>query len=125
MLSKKEILELSPAEEIVEISGGKVIMRGLTAKEYGDYEATLVETAPDGTIKARAINGMWRAGLVALCLTDEDGATFTPEEIARLDAGLVDQLHDVANRLCGVGEKQREKLEAVFGSAQPDGSSSE
>ncbi len=123
MLSKKEIMQIAPPEEIVEIPGGKVMMRGLSAKEYGDYEQTLFRQDSEGKLVPKPIDGMFRAGLVARCLTDADGATFTPEEVASLDAGLVDKLHDVANRLCGVSDQDKEKLAAVFEPAQQDGSS--
>ena len=77
MLSKKEILELAPAEEVVEVGGGKVQMRGLSAKEYGDYERGMFTQLPDGTLRPKPIDGTFRAKLVARCLTDEDGETFT------------------------------------------------
>lgn len=125
MLSKKEILELAPAEELVEVSGGKVMMRGLSAKEYGDYERGLFTQMPDGTLKPKPIDGAFRATLVARCLTDDDGATFTPEEVAGLDAGIVSKLYDVARKLCGVSERDVEELAAVFAPAQQDGSSTE
>lgn len=125
MLSKKEILELAPAEEVVEVAGGKVQMRGLSAKEYGDYERGLFTQMPDGTLNPKPVDGMFRAKLVARCLTDADGATFTEDEIASLDAGIVSKLYDVARRLCGVGDKDVEELAAVFEPAQLDGSSSE
>jgi hypothetical protein len=124
MLSKKEILALSPGEEVVEVSGGKVMMRGLSAEEYGDYERGLLEQGPDGMFKPKPIVAAWRARLVALCLTDEDGATFTHEEVAGLDAAVVAKLYEVARKLCGVSEKDVEELTAVFESAQLDGNSS-
>lgn len=125
MLSKKEILELSPAEEVIEVAGGKVKMRGLSAEEYGEYERGLFTQSADGTLKPKPIDGTFRARLVARCLTDEDGATFTGEEVAKLDAGFVAKLYDVARRLCGVADRDVEELAAVFGQAQQDGSSTE
>lgn len=125
MLSKKEILELSPTEEVIEIAGGKVKMHGLSAKEYGDYERGLFTQSADGMLKPKPIDGTFRARLVARCLTDEQGATFTDEEVAKLDSGIVAKLYDVARRLCGVGEKDVEELAAAFDRAQPEGSSTE
>ena len=124
MLSKKEILELSPTEEAVEIAGGKVQMHGLSAKEYGDYERGLLMQGPDGNFRPKPIDGTFRARLVAKCLTDEDGSTFTVEEVASLDSAVVSKLYDVARKLCGVSERDVEELAAVFEPAQADGSSS-
>ena len=125
MLSKKEILQLAPSQEIVEIAGGKVIMRGLSAEEYGKYERGLFNQAADGTLKPKPIDGTFRARLVARCLTDDDGATFTDEEVASLDAGVVSRLYDVARRLCGVDDQTESELVAVFEPAQQDGNSIE
>ncbi len=124
MLNKKEILELSPVQEVVDIAGGKVMMRGLSAKEYGDYERGLFTQQVDGTLKPNPIDGTFRARLVARCLTDEDGATFTDAEVSSLDAGVVATLYDVARRLCGVSATDERELAAVFAPAQADGSSS-
>jgi hypothetical protein len=123
MLSKKEILQLAPSEEVVEISGGKVQMRGLSAREYGDYERELFIQGPDGMLRAKPIDGTFRARLVAKCLTDENGETFTDEEVGSLDAGVVSTLYDVARRLCGVSEADESELAAVFAPAQGNGSS--
>jgi hypothetical protein len=123
MLSKKEILQLAPSEEVVEISGGKVQMRGLSAREYGDYERELFTQGPDGMLRAKPIDGAFRARLVAKCLTDEDGETFTDEEVGSLDAAVVSKLYDVARRLCGVSEADESELAAVFAPAQGNGSS--
>jgi len=125
MLSKKEILELAPAEEVIEIAGGKVQMHGLSAKEYGEYERALFTQSADGTLKPKSVDGLFRARLVARCLTDEDGATFTDDEVAKLDAGFVARLYDVARRLCGVGDQDVEELAAAFDRAQPGDSSTE
>lgn len=125
MLSKKEILQLAPSEEVVEISGGKVQMRGLSAREFGDYERELFTQGPDGVLRPKPIDGAFRARLVARCLTDEDGETFTDEEVGTLDAAVVSRLYDVARRLCGVSEVDESQLAAVFGQAQADGNSSE
>jgi hypothetical protein len=57
MLSKREILQLAPSEEIVEISGGKIQMRGLSAREYGDYEREMFTQNPDGTLKPKDVVG--------------------------------------------------------------------
>jgi ABC-type phosphonate transport system ATPase subunit len=125
MLSKREILQLAPAEEIVEIEGGKVKMRGLSAREYGDYERSLLDQQPDGSFRPKNIDGGYRANLVARCLTDEAGETFTAEEVGTLDASIVSHLFDVARRLCGVSETDTKELAATFGQAQGDGNSSE
>lgn len=125
MLSKKEILELAPTEEAVEVAGGKVLMRGLSAGEYGTYERSLFDQSADGTLKPKPIDGTFRSRLVAQCLTDEDGSSFTEAEVSSLDAGIVAKLYDVARRLCGVADQDVEELAAVFEPAQLDGSSSE
>lgn len=125
MLSKKEILQLAPSEEVVEIADGKVMMRGLSAREYGDYERSLMDQQPDGTLTPKAVDGSFRARLVSRCLTDEDGEAFTVEEIEQLDAGFVSKLYDVARKLCGVTDRDAKELAAVFGRAQADGNSSE
>jgi hypothetical protein len=125
MLSKKEILQLAPSEEIVEIAGGKVQMRGLSAREFGDYERELFTQGPDGMLHPKPIDGAFRARLVSRCLTDGQGETFTEEEVGSLDAAVVSKLYDVARRLCGVSEADDKQLAAVFGPAQADGSSSE
>jgi hypothetical protein len=121
LLSKKEILQLAPAEEVVEIGGGKVIMRGLSAREYGDYERELFKQNPDGSLTPKAIDGSFRARLVARCLTDADGETFSQEEVETLDAAVVSKLYDVARKLC---QGDMEDLAETFAQAQADGNSS-
>lgn len=124
MLSKREILQLAPSEEVVEIAGGKVQMRGLSAREFGDYERELFTQGPDGLLHPKPIDGSFRARLVSRCLTDEDGASFTEEEVASLDASVVSKLYDVARKLCGVTEADESELAAVFAPAQDGNSSS-
>jgi hypothetical protein len=125
MLSKKEILQLAPTQEIVDIGDGKVQMRGLSAREYGDYERSLFTQSPDGTLKPKPVDGTFRSKLVSRCLATEDGETFTEDEVASLDAGVVSRLYDVARRLCGVSDQDAEKFASGFGQAQQDGNSSE
>jgi hypothetical protein len=62
--------------------------------------------------------------LVARCLTDVNGESFTEEEVGSLDAGVVSKLYDVARKLCGVSEADEKELAAVFAPAQADGNSS-
>jgi ABC-type phosphonate transport system ATPase subunit len=125
MLNKKEILALAPVEEYVELAGGKIRMRGLSAREYGEYERGLFTQGPDGMLHPKPIDGAFRARLVARCLTTEAGEEFTEEEVGDLDAGVVARLYDVARRLCGVSEADEKELVAGFAPAQADGSSSE
>jgi hypothetical protein len=125
MLSKDEILALRPPEEVVDVGGGKVTMRGLTAAEYGEYERGLFTQGPDGSVKPKPISASFRAALVSRCLTDPAGATFTTEEVASLDASVVSTLYDVARRLCGVSDADTKELTAAFGQAQADGDSSD
>jgi hypothetical protein len=124
LLSKKEILQLAPSEEIVDIGGGKVQMRGLSAREFGDYERELFTQGSDGVLRPKPIDGAFRARLVSRCLTDADGETFTAEEVGSLDAAVVSKLYDVARKLCGVSEADDKQLAAVFAPAQDDGNSS-
>ena len=125
MLSKSEILALKPPEEVVDVGGGKITVRGLTAAEYGEYERGLVTQGPDGTVKPKPISATFRAALVARCLSDGNGASFTTEEVAGIDAGVVAKLYHVARKLCGVSDADEKELAAVFGPAQDDDASSE
>ena len=123
-LKKGDILSLRPPEETVEIPGGKVLMHGLSAVEHGEYEVTLYMRDRDGKYKPKPISSNYKAALVSRCLTDEDGASFSVEEIASLDAGVVSKLYDVACRLCGIGDKDIKEMAEVFKSAQDEGDSS-
>jgi hypothetical protein len=125
-LSRDEILATTLPSETVDVPewGGKVILRGLTALERDDYEQAMVETAPDGSVRAKRKLHNVRASLVVRCVVDEAGErVFTDaddELLGAKDAAVINQLWDVCRRLCGMSTADEEKLAQGFETAQGD-----
>lgn len=126
-LSRDEILATKIPQETVDVPewDGKVILRGLTAKERDDYEQAMVETSPDGQVRAKRKLENVRASLVVRCIVDESGerefSDGDADALGEKNAAVVDKLWDVARRLCGMSTEDEEKLAEGFEQAQ-DGS---
>ena len=129
-LSKDQILATSIPSETVDVPewDGKVILRGLTAAERDDYEQAMVETSPDGQVRAKRKLSNVRAGLVVRCIVDEQGerefADADADALGEKNAAVIDRLWDVCRRLCGMSTEDEEKLAQGFDSAQADTSDS-
>lgn len=130
-LSRDEILATSIPIETVDVPewGGKVILRGLTSVERDDYEQGMVETSPNGSVKAKRKLHNVRAGLVVRCIVDEQGervfADSDVEELGLKNAAVIDRLWDVCRRLCGMSTEDEEKLAQDFDQAQADSDASD
>lgn len=130
-LSREEILATSIPVETVDVPewGGKVILRGLTSVERDDYEQGLVETSPNGSVKAKPKLHNVRASLVVRCIVDEQGervfADADVEALGGKNAAVVDRLWDVCRRLCGMSTEDEAKLAQGFEEAQADSDASD
>ena len=130
-LSREEILATSIPVETVDVPewGGKVILRGLTSVERDDYEQGMVETSPNGSVKAKRQLHNVRASLVVRCIVDEQGErVFADDDLEALggkNAAVVDRLWDVCRRLCGMSTEDEKKLAQGFEKAQADSDASD
>lgn len=127
-LSKEDLLSSkaqTPDIEPVDLPslGGRVFVRGMSARQRGDWEQTLVRGK-----KVDARNA--RASLAAACLvTDETGATrmFSDEEatiLGKTRADILQPIFDVAQRLSGVSDKDVDELGKSSGAGDSADSSS-
>jgi hypothetical protein len=84
-----------------------VYVRGLTAAERDDYEQSLTERGPDGTVRAKVRQQNLRAGFVARVIVDENGErVFTDKDVDALggkNASVIDRIWDRARELSGMG----------------------
>ena len=84
-----------------------VFVRGLTAAERDDYEQSLTERTPDGSVRAKAKQSNLRASFVVRVLVDADGERiFTDRDVDALgkkNAAVIDRLWDEARELSGMG----------------------
>ena len=125
-LDREAILATDIPNETVDVPewGGKVIIRGLSAIERDDYEQAMVETSPDGSVRAKRNLHNVRAGLVVRCIVNEQGerefADSDAEALGQKDAAVIDRLWDVCRRLCGMSTEDEVKLAEGFAKAQAD-----
>lgn len=106
----------------------EVRVQSLTGKEWEDYENSLYQQVRrrDGQLELRLSNRNRRAKLVALCVVDGDGnLVFGPGDVIKLssmNAGALDRIYEVAERLSGKDEQAIEEAEEDFDDA-PSGPS--
>ncbi len=116
VLSRDDLLALRPKVEKVEIEGlGVVYVRGLTARERGEVESTIMELDPEtGQVHVRR-EGLRRLNvlLAAFGLVDEKGENlFDPrnpkdlQALEQVDAQVIAQIADAVRSLSGMGEEQ-------------------
>lgn len=127
LLSKDRLLALSGTlpRDRVRVSGGEVIVQGLTGTQRDAYEAASIK----GRGKKRELNyENLRARLVALCCIHEDGSRMFADAdvpaIGQLPATVVEPLFDAARRLSGLTEEDVTELGEASGSGLPDSSRS-
>lgn len=108
-LTREAILDCSDLEtEKVEIPqwGGYVFVRSLTGKERDDFESSCVEIK--GKRRETNLSNI-RAKLVSLTTVDSEGKRlFSESDVAELgskNAGALDAIFSVAQRLSGLSEK--------------------
>ena len=129
LLSRDQIAEAKDVVfEDVEVPewGGSVRVRGLTARQRGEYEQSLVK----GTGRNRSIEMRGgRERLLVLCCVDETGmALFTADDVrmlARKSAAAVERVYDVAARISGLTEAEAGADLEDFDTAQSGDSSTD
>lgn len=121
MLSREEILANKnlPRETVhVPEWGGYVTIKGMTASERDNFEASII----DKRGKRPQVNTRnLRAKLVSRCAVQEDGTLMFPNEtdieaLGILSASALSRLYDVASRLAGISEEDIEELAKNSGS---------
>lgn len=98
--------------------GDEVIVRGLTGDELDDFQGSIRQFRPtfDGKgMEPVLVQQGMRAKLLVKCLIDEAGKRlFTDQDAPALGAkngAVIDKLYDVAARLSGLSEEEKEALE--------------
>ncbi|MER6534680.1 hypothetical protein ABT215_12895 [Streptomyces sp900105755] len=110
--------------------GGDVIVRGLTGDELDNFQGSIRQFRPSfdgkGMEPVLVQDGM-RAKLLVKCLVDEAGERlFTDQDAPALGAkngSVIDRLYDVAARLSGLSEEEKEELEGNSATATEDAAS--
>ena len=113
-LSREQILGTPLPSEVVDVPewDGKIILRGLSARDRDEYEQSLLEVGRDGTTRVKRHHDNVRASLVVRCIVDDNGERlFTDEEVSevgKLDGAVVNRLWQKARELSGMGEEAEE-----------------
>lgn len=106
--------------------GGAVYVRNLNGRDRDRFEGSRIRIKQDRTIEM--IHDNTRATLLSLTLCDAEGALlFTEEDVAALgqkNAGVLDRLFDVAQRLSSLRPQDVEAKEKNSVAAQAVNSSS-
>ena len=114
LLSKQQIIDADDLG-IVEVEvpewGGSVLVRPLTAKQRGQFQATLVDQRQGGrTLRLQEIH----IRLCGLSIVDGDGKRiFSDAELAILggkSSAALQHIFEEASRLSGLSEEQVEEL---------------
>jgi hypothetical protein len=122
LLTADEILafdDVQMEDVVVPMWGGKAVtMRGLTARERDDYEASLIQTTPSGQQRMR-LSGA-RERLVAKCAIDRATGErlFTDEQAALIgqkSGRAIEILFDAARKLSGL---TKEDVETLVGNSE-------
>lgn len=111
--------------------GDEVIIRGLTGDELDAFQGSVRQFRPtfDGKgMEAVLVQEGMRAKLLVKCLIDEAGERlFTDQDAPALGAkngAVIDKLYDVAARLSGLSEEEKQELEGNSEPAESAGSTS-
>jgi hypothetical protein len=106
--------------------GGTVLVRGMTGRERDQFETSMLERGRGGRMVPNTANT--RAKVVARCVVGEDGTRlFTDADIAALgekSGAAIDRVFEVAARLSGLSDEDREGMARDFTPAGGNGSSS-
>ena len=119
-----------PTEKVDVDGWGTFIVRGLSASQRDQYEASVVimRRAKGGRLEEGRDYDNVRAKLVVRCLVTPDGEPmFKPNEydvLGQLPAVLVDQLWEAATRLSGMTDDDIEELAGDFPATPPEPSGS-
>lgn len=99
----------------------EVRVRSLTGAEWEEYENSLSQQIRrrDGSLEFRVNRRNRRAKLVAMCVVDEQGQlVFDPKRdvirLSGMNAGALDRIYEVAERLSGKDEQAIEEAEEDF-----------
>lgn len=108
--------------------GGDVRILGLSGTQRNQYEKSLVQLGPNGSVQRVNLENS-TARLVALTLVDENfERLYTDKEVAELGAkngAVLHRLHQVAQRLSGLGKKAVEDAAGNSEAAQSGASTSD
>lgn len=102
-----------PTEQVTVDGVGTVTIRGLTAAGRDEWEQRIVAS------KGKPVRNI-RASLVSLCMFDSDTRVFESSEIealGELPAQVVDRLYDIASKLSGMGQQDKDANEGNSQSA--------
>jgi hypothetical protein len=107
----------------------QVRVRSLTGAEWEEYENSLSQQIRrrDGSLELRINRRNRRAKLVAVTVVDENGQlVFDPKKdvirLSNMNAGALDRIYDVAERLSGKDSEAVQEAEEDFGET-PSGDS--
>lgn len=116
MLTKESILASSdlPTEEVpVPEWGGSVFVRTMSGTERDAFEQSIIEGKAAKGTAAKMVNV--RAKLAVRVLVDDKGTRLFTDADANLlgskSGKALDRVFEVAQRLCGIGDKDVEELE--------------
>lgn len=125
IFTREEIFQTNDIETrfvpIPEWGDGGVFVRGMSAKERDDWEASLVkQRGANREVNMRNA----RARLVAMCTVDENGnRVFGDTDVAKLgkkSAKAIDRIFTVAQELSGVSQDDLEELTENFDETTSD-----
>lgn len=112
LLSKDQILgKEDRAHKEVDVPewGGAVLVRPISAKDQGRFEAKMYEANKSGGTKALETV---KCDLVAMCVVDEAGEPmFTAKELFERSASAVNHLFNECRKVNGMSEEDIEELE--------------
>ena len=119
VLSKEQVLgadDLKKESVSCPEWGGDLLVREPTAMEWDNYEQSLTQTEEVGKrIVVKGNFGNAKARLVVRCAIDESGKRlFTDEDadaLGQKSATAIGRLFDVIERLGGVSQRAKERLE--------------
>src|SRR5215469_5956657 len=127
-LSRDDILKAEDnGTEEVEVPewGGTVLVRGMTGRERDEFETSMMERGRGGRMVPNTANT--RAKLVARCVIDDEGKRlFTAADVQALgdkSGAAIDRVFEVAVRLSGMTDTDREEMTRDFTLADGPGSS--
>jgi len=128
-LSKDDIFKAEdlPTRDVdVPEWGGVVRVRALSGSDRDQYDASMNQAQPDGSV-VRLPQGS-RARLVALCVVDEDGnSMFNEFDVGRLgnkSSAALDRVITVISELSALTDKAVEEMEGNSDAAQSGDSGS-
>lgn len=119
------------AVEVVEVPewGGEVMVRGLTGKERGKFQAMMVTQKGNSTMLNTAALGEVNVWLCLFGICDEAGGRiFTDkdfEALAKKSGTALERIASVIQRLSGLQGDEVEQLAANFTMSQNGGSGSD